>query len=121
VSKERIDLSPRPLPYRPTQSGSERLSAAAEGDSPGEQGIDAIVGRSAADYLLSMPADAAGDVAPEAVAPPPPVASEFARALLERIEVARSRVAGETAHLDSVEQVAANYRPGERPWLRLLP
>lgn len=84
-------------------------------------GIDVLVGRSASDYLIAVPPDLDTDCAPES-AVMHPMMSDFARELLDRIEVARSRVASESTHLDIVESVAADYEGGVGwPFLRLLP
>jgi hypothetical protein len=83
-------------------------------------GLDVLVGRSASDYLIVVPPDLDTDCAPES-AVMHPMMSDFARELLDRIEVARTRVATESTHLDIVERVAGDYERAGGPRLRLLP
>lgn len=104
-----------PLPVVPAWSG-----LAGDDGSGVHDGIDATVGRSASDYLIVVPPDPDSDCVPES-AVMHPMMSDFARELLDRIEVARSRVAKASTHLDIVERVAADYEGTEWPWLRLLP
>lgn len=105
-----------PLPVVPAQTGLSGDDASFEHD-----GLDVTVGRSASDYLIVVPPDTDTDCAPES-AVMHPMMSDFARELLDRIEVARSRVANENTHLDIVERVAADYEGGAGwPFLRLLP
>jgi len=92
------------------------------------QAVDVTIGRSAADYVGTMPPQAesgaesgAESDAVRMKAAASPVPSVFARELLERIEIASQRLADESTHLDAVERVAVEYLSAERPWLRLLP
>ncbi|MBA4070780.1 MAG: hypothetical protein C0497_02950 [Gemmatimonas sp.] len=104
-----------PLPVVPAQAGLP-----GDGEPFEREGLDVTVGRSASDYLDVVPPDLDTDCAPES-AVMHPMMSDFARELLNRLEVARSRVAIEATHLDIVECVAADYDGPGWPWLRLLP
>jgi hypothetical protein len=112
----RENARPRlPLPVVPTLAGLSNDDASFAHD-----GLDVTIGGSASDFLIVVPPDLDTDCVPES-AVMHPMMSDFARELLDRIEVARTRVATESTHLDIVERVAGDYERAGGPRLRLLP
>lgn len=104
----------RPKLYNVTKKRSEL-----PGQRMPSERIEAIVGKNAADHLLSTHVpEELRPCSPEANVVP--LQSAFARALLARIGLAQARVSSESAHLDPVESAASEYLPRDYPPMRLL-